>query len=90
MDDKQELFPNQLFSNLLFSHKRLWISFQELKHLKEFPDDDPETVHGRFCDAADEVYQPLIDALHEGRPIQDALQTVLLVSEIARTEGKQT
>lgn len=79
-----------LLTRLIFNHKHLWIAFQEVKHLKEFPDDDPELVHERFCDAADEVYQPIEAALLEGRPLQDALQTVLLAADIALAEGRQT
>ena len=55
------------------------------------PNDNPEEVHGRFVDAADEVYHPLEDALLEGRPIRDIceiLQTVFLASQIAQSEGK--
>jgi len=81
----------KLFTLLLFDHKHLWIAFQETKHLREFPEDDPFDVHSRFCDAADEVYQPLADALLSQRPIQDMLeilQTILLASTIARSEGK--
>ena len=79
-----------LFVNLIFSHKRLFIAFQEIRRLKEFPNDDPELVHERFCDAAEEVYQSLEAALLEGRPLQDALRTVLLATNIALAEGKQT
>jgi|ERR1035437_3481884 hypothetical protein len=85
----ERMNDNDLFTKLLFNHKHLWIAYQTVRHLKEFPDDDPETVHGRFCDAADEVYQPLTDALLEGQPLQDPLETVLLVSEISQAEGKQ-
>jgi hypothetical protein len=81
----------KLFTLLLLDHKHLWIAFQETKHLREFPDEDPETVHGRFVDAAYEVYLPIEDALLSGRPIQDMLEilrTILLASTIAQSEGK--
>jgi hypothetical protein len=74
---------NKLFTTLLFNHKHLWIAYQTVRRLKDFPDEDPETVHGRFCDTADEIYQPLTDALFEGEPLQDALETVLLVADHA-------
>lgn len=79
---------NEVFTRLLFSHKHLWVRYQAMKHLREFPNDDPELAQERFCEAADEVYQPLIDALREGQPIQDALQTVLSVADIALAEGR--
>jgi hypothetical protein len=79
----------ELFTSLLFSHKHLWIAFQEQKHLREFPDEDLLEVHVRFDDAACEVYRPLEAALLSGQPVQDALQTVLLVTQISRVEGRQ-
>jgi hypothetical protein len=82
---KEEL---QMFTHLLFDHKRLWIAFQETRHLRKFPTDDPEEVHGRFVDAAYEVYHPLEDALLEGKPLRDILETILLASSIAQSEGK--
>lgn len=78
-----------LFTKLLFNHKHLWIAYQVTKHLKEFSQDDPETVHERFCDAAYELYHPLEEALLAGQPLQDALQTVLLVSDLSQSEGRQ-
>jgi hypothetical protein len=75
-------------TKLLFSQKHLYIAFQETRHLREFPDDNPEEVHGRFVDAANEVYHPLEEALLYGLPIQDALQTVLLAAQTALDEGK--
>lgn len=78
-----------LFTKLLFNHKHLWIEFQVLKHLKEFPQDDPEKVQERFCAAAYELYHPLEEALLAGQPLQDALQTVLLGSDLAQIEGRQ-
>lgn len=80
-----------MFTKILFDHKHLWLAFQETRYLREFPDADPEEVHVRFVDAADEVYRPLTDALLEERPIQDILEkveTVLLASNIAQAEGK--
>jgi hypothetical protein len=82
-DDEQKLF-----TNLMFDHKHLWIAFQETRHLREFPNEDPEEVHGRFLDAAYGVYNPLEEALLAGQPIRDILETVLLASRIAQSEGK--
>jgi hypothetical protein len=78
----------KMFMHLFSDHKHLWIAFQETRHLREFPEDDPFEVHCRFCDAADEVYQPLADALLAQQPIRDTLETVLLASRIAQSEGK--
>ncbi len=55
---------SRLFINLLFSHKHLWLTFQE----------------------SDEVYQTLADAVLEGRPLEDSLQTVLLQSQLTQAE----
>jgi hypothetical protein len=78
----------KLFTYLLFDHKHLWIAFQETRHLRQFPDDDPGEVHGRFVDAAYDVYHPLEEALLAGQPIRDTLETILLASQIAQSEGK--
>ena len=78
----------QRFTSLFFSQKHLWISFQETKHLREFPDDDPEEVHGRFVDAAYDIYHPIEDILLERLPTQDELETILLAARIAMAEGK--
>lgn len=76
-----------LFSNLLFSHKHLWIAFQEHRYLTEHPEMDYQTVHERFSDEADPIYQSLADALLEEQPIQDSLQTVLLHSQLTQNEA---
>ena len=78
----------RMFTHLLFDHKHLWIAFQETRYLRKFPNEDAERVHGRFVDAAHEVYHPLEDALLEGKPIRDTLETILLASSIAQSEGK--
>ena len=78
----------KMFTHLLFDHKHLWISFQETRHMREFPNDDPEEVHGRFVDAAYDVYHPLEEALLSGQPLRDTLETILLASQIAQSEGK--
>jgi hypothetical protein len=64
---------NRQFTCLLFSQKHLWIAFQETKHLREFPEDDPEEVHGRFVDAAYDIYHPLEEILLSRLPTQDEL-----------------
>jgi hypothetical protein len=78
----------KMFTHLLFDHKHLWIAFQETRHLKDFPEDDPYGVHSRFCDAAEDVYHPLEEALLSRQPIRDILETILLTSRIAQAEGK--
>jgi len=81
----------KLVTLLMFDHKHLWIAFQETRHLREFPNEDPEEVHGRFVDAAYDVYHPLEEALLAGRSTPDMLEildTILLASRIAQSEGK--
>lgn len=80
---------HKLFANLLFSHKHLWITFEEYRYLQEHPEMDWETVHDRFSEEADEVYQTLADALLEGRPIADSLQTVLLQAQMTVAERRK-
>lgn len=79
----------KLFSSLLFSHKHLWITFEEYRYLQEHPEMDWETVHDRFSEEADEVYQTLADALLEERPIGDSLQTVLLQAQMTVAERRK-
>ncbi len=76
------------FTELLFSQKHLWIAFQETKHLKEFPSDDPEEVHVRFAEAAYDIYHPLEEILLSRLPTQDELETILLAARIAMAEEK--
>ena len=83
-----ETIDKQQFMALLFSQKHLWIAFQETRHLREFPDDDPFEVHGRFVDVAYDIYHPLEDILLERLPTQDELETILLAARIAMAEGK--
>jgi hypothetical protein len=75
------------FSNLIFSHKHLWLAFEESRYLQDHPEMDWDTVHERFSDEADPVYQSLADALLEGRPLGEALQTVLLHSQLTEIEA---
>jgi hypothetical protein len=75
------------FSNLIFSHKHLWLAFEEYRYLQEHPEMDWDTVHERFSDEADPIYQSLADALHEGKPLGEALQTVLLHSQLTEVEA---
>ena len=77
-----------VFTHLLFDHKHLWIAFQETRHLRKFPNDDPFEVHGRFVEAAFDVYHPLEEALLAGQPLRDTLETILLASRIAQSEGR--
>jgi hypothetical protein len=63
----------KLFTDLLFSHKHLWTTFETYRYLQEHPEMDWETAHDRFFEEADEVYQTLADVLLEGKPIEDSL-----------------
>lgn len=78
----------KLFTALLFSHKHLWITFETYRYLQEHPEMDWETVHDRFSEEADAVYQTLADALLEGKPIADSLQTVLLQAQMTVNERR--
>lgn len=78
-----------IFSDLLFSHKQLWIAFQEYRYLNEHPGTDYGAVHERFAEEADEVYQTLVDALLEEQLLQEALQTVLLNSQLTEVEVRE-
>ena len=46
-----------------------------------------ETVHEKFCDEADPIYESLAVAVREEQPIQDSLQTVLLHSQLTQNEA---
>ena len=78
----------RLFASLLFSHKHLWITFEEYRYLREHPEMDWETVHDRFSEEADEVYQTLADAVLEERPIEDSLQTILLHAQMTLNDQR--
>jgi hypothetical protein len=76
----------QLFINLLFSHRHLWMTFEEYRYLQEHPDVDWETAHETFFEESDEVYKSLAAALLEGKPIAEQLQTVLSQSDLTQAE----
>jgi hypothetical protein len=75
-----------LFSELIFSHKHLWVAFEVYRYLREHPEMDYDEVQGRFVEEAYEVYQSLADAVREEKPIAEALQTVLLFSKLTEAE----
>ena len=79
----------RLFFSLLFSHKHLWITFEEYRYLREYPEMDWETVHDRFSEEADEVYQTLAAAVLEEKPIEDSLRTVLLHAQMTLNEQRK-
>ena len=79
----------KLFTSLLFSHKHLWITFETYRYLQEHPEMDWETVHDLFSEEADEVYQTLAAAVHEGKPIADSLETVLLHARMTLNEQRK-
>jgi DNA phosphorothioation-dependent restriction protein DptG len=70
-----------LFTSLLFNHKHLWLTFQEYRYIQEHPEMDWETVHERFSEEVEGVYQTLADAVREGEPLQDTLRTILRMSD---------
>jgi hypothetical protein len=69
-----------IFSELLHAYKRLWIKHQEAKYLASHPDADPVSVHEEFFESIDDLFQPLVEALQERRPLQGELRR--LVQEI--------
>jgi hypothetical protein len=75
-----------MFTSLLFAHRHLWMTFQEYRYLQEHPDVDWEAAHEIFHEESDEVYNSLAEAVREGQPLQDKLQTVLLQSELTQAE----
>jgi hypothetical protein len=77
-EEKVTSEEQQLFVQLLISHRHLWMAFEELRHLQEHPEMDWETVHRRFAEESEEIYQSLTEALLEGKPVQDKLRTILL------------
>ena len=77
---------HQLFIRLLFSHRHLWMTFEEYKFLHEHPDMDWKTAHVAFVEESEEAYKSVADALLEGKPIAEKLQTVLLQSELTQAE----
>jgi hypothetical protein len=79
----------QLFIKLLFSHRHLWTMFEEYRYLHEHPDVDWKTAHEAFFEESEEAYQSLADALLEGKPIAERLQTVLSQSELTMAEALQ-
>jgi len=79
----------QLFVNLLFNHRHLWMTFQEYRYLQERPDVDWETAHEVFFEETEDIYKSLADALLEGQPLQDKLETVLLQSRLTQVEVQE-
>jgi hypothetical protein len=75
-----------LFTEFLFAHRHLWMTFQEYRYLHDHPEVDWETAHEIFHEESDEVYNSLAEAVREGQPLQDKLQTVLLQSRLTQAE----
>lgn len=75
-----------LFTQLLFSHRRLWMTFQAYRYLEEHPQADWESANRIFWEQSHEVYSDLAEALNAEQPIRDKLQTVLLQSELTEIE----
>ena len=70
-----------IFSELVSAHKRLWIKYQEIKHLYEDSRADPALAHERFFDEAENLFRPLAEAILDGRPLQDEIQKMLRETE---------
>jgi len=77
-----------MFTELLFAHRHLWMTFQEYRYLQVHPEVDWETAHLIFHEESDEVYNSLVAAMREGQPIRDKLQTVLLQSQLTEAEAR--
>ena len=54
--------------------------------MTEHPETDYDTVHERIFDEVDDVYQTLQVALVEDEPLDEALETVLLHSQLIEVE----
>lgn len=76
----------KLFIELLFAHRRLWMTFQESRYLQEHPEVDWEAAHEIFLEMSHDIYTRLADAVREEQPIQDKLRTVLLQSQLTEVE----
>jgi hypothetical protein len=76
----------EFFINLLLSHRHLWMTFQEYRYLQENPGVDWETAHEKFLEESEDSYQAVADALLDGQPLEDKLQTVISQSDLAQTE----
>ena len=77
-----------LFTQLLFSHRRLWMTFQAYRYLEEHPQADWESANRIFWEQSHEVYSDLAEALNAEQPIRDKLQTVLLQSQLTEAEAR--
>ena len=64
--------------NLVCGYKHLWLKYQELRYLAHHPNSDPETVREAVFDEVEELFSPALDALSEGQPVQDLVQTLVL------------
>lgn len=78
-----------LFIELLFSHRQLWITFEEYRYMQEHPDVDWKTAHEAFSEESFQAYDDLADALHAGKPLRERLRTVLRQSELSQAEIRE-
>ena len=62
------------------------MAFQEYRYLQEHPDVDWEKAHEIYFEETDELYNSLAEALREGQPLQDKLETILLQSQLTEAE----
>ncbi|HTW45277.1 MAG TPA: hypothetical protein VMD58_06995 [Acidobacteriaceae bacterium] len=63
--------------SLICGYKHLWLKYQELRYMKNHPDDDPETVREAVFDEVDDLFSPALDALSEGRFDQETLREIV-------------
>ena len=75
-----------IFSELLFAYKHLWLEHREFKYLTEHPEADREAVHEQFFEEADDLFQPLANALVERQPLQEAVRVVVQTISKAQHE----
>ncbi len=69
---------------LVFAYKHLWIKYQELRYMANHPQADPDSVRQAVFDEIHDLFQPVGDALSEGRPAQELLLAVVSTVEKAK------
>jgi hypothetical protein len=70
---------------ILSAYKRLWVRYQTLKFAHENPESPNLTkLEGHSFYAVLDAFEPVFEALHAGRPIQEPLQVALQTLEAFR------
>jgi hypothetical protein len=80
---------HRMFIDLLFSHRHLWITFEEYRYMQEHPDVDWEAAHEVFHEESYDAYNDLAESLLAGKPLQERLRTVLRQSELSQAEIRE-